>query len=182
MRRKSFELVKERITKHKESYKGLLSKSSEIKGLSRLKKKIRDLERLIKKGTIPANVQVEVEREIQSLRFDLKNVYELKKKYVLEGKYKMVRFFGRFEKKKAYRRLKQAQKQLAGAYDENEKKKLQEIVHRCQVDLKYVIEFPAFKKYISLYKLPSKNSSTIQEKIMIWKNIEKEMALEEKLY
>lgn len=38
-----------------------------------------------------------MEREIQSLRFDLKNVHELKKKHALEGKYKMVRFFGMFD-------------------------------------------------------------------------------------
>ncbi|KTW32754.1 uncharacterized protein T551_00239 [Pneumocystis jirovecii RU7] len=173
------DLIKERTVKRKKCYKESSFGNFEIKGSSRLKKKIRDLERLIKKGTIPADVQIEMEREIQSLRFDLKNVHELKKKHALEGKYKMVRFF---EKKKAFRRLKQAQKQLMEVYDENEKKKLQEIVHRCHVDLNYIIEFPSFKKYISLYKLSSENSSTAQERIMIWKNIEKKMELEGKMH
>ncbi|KAG4306102.1 hypothetical protein PORY_000090 [Pneumocystis oryctolagi] len=176
MHQEKSEFIKKKISSHK-NYNGDFSyNGSEGKGSSRLKKKIRDLERLVKKGTIPADMQVNIEREIRSLRFDLKKVYELKKKHVLEEKYKMVRFF---ERKKAYRRLKYVQKQLIEARDENEKKRLQEIVHRCQVDFNYVVGFPAFKKYISLYKSPSETSSTMQERTMIWKDIEKKIKLKE---
>lgn len=126
------------------------------------------------KGSIPPDAQLDVERELQSLYFDFKTAKELKKKHALQEKYKMVKFF---EKKKAIRYLKQAQKQLMEANDEDEKKRLQNIIHQRQVDLNYIIEFPCLKKYISLYKPPSENSSTEQERIMIWKDIEKKMEL-----
>ncbi|KAG5436913.1 hypothetical protein PCK2_001036 [Pneumocystis canis] len=163
MQQKSYELTKHKVKKHEKYGKIYSLENSEVKSSTCLKKKIRDLERLVKKGTIPRDVQVEIERKIHSL----------------QGKYKMVRFF---EMKKASRYLKQAQKQFMEASDENEKKRLEELVHHYQVDLNYVIEFPSFKKYISLYKSPSENSSTTQERIMIWKNIEKKKIEREKMY
>ncbi|KAG4300835.1 hypothetical protein PCANB_002895 [Pneumocystis canis] len=179
MQEKKHELINHKTKKHQKRDEIYSFDDLEVKSSACLKKKIRDLERLVKKGAIPENVQVEIERRIHSLHFDLKTARELKKKHTLKGKYKMVRFF---EMKKASRYLKQAQKQLMEACDENEKKRLQEIVHHCQVDLDYVVEFPSLKKYISLYKSPSENSSTAQERIMIWKNIEKKKIEKDKMY
>ncbi|EMR10479.1 hypothetical protein PNEG_01192 [Pneumocystis murina B123] len=174
MIQKNVRWIKEKKKEINKKHGRLSSGNSEIRGISRLKKKIRDLERLVRRGSIPADAQLDKERQLQSLYFDFKTIRESKKKHVLEEKYKMVRFF---EKKKAIRYLKQARKQLMEANDEDEKKRLENIIHQRQVDLNYIIEFPSLKKYISLYKSPSENSSTEQERIMIWKDIEKKMEL-----
>ncbi|KTW31447.1 hypothetical protein T552_00089 [Pneumocystis carinii B80] len=169
MVQKNVEWIKEKRKNINKKHERFRSENSGTGGLCRLKKKIRDLERLVRRGSMPADVQLNIERELQSLYFDFKMIQESKKKHILQEKYKMVRFF---EKKKATRYLKRAQKQLMEANDEDERKKLENIIHQCQVDLNYITEFPCSKKYISLYKSPSENSSTEQERIMIWKDIE----------
>ncbi|CUM62783.1 uncharacterized protein PRCAT00000341001 [Priceomyces carsonii] len=120
-------------------------------GTSRLKKKIRDIERLLKKNNLPADVRNENERGLKALRVELEHSQVSSKAKKTAKKYHMVRFF---EKKKVVRRLKQAKKNL----DEVSKtevrkdiKKARKAVKQYEIDLAYVLLYPKTEKYISLY-------------------------------
>lgn len=131
-------------------------------GSSKLRKKIRDIERLLaKKKNLPADVRVANERSLKALKFELENSDLQNKAKIISKKYHMVRFF---EKKKALRKLKQAMKEMAEleANEETEKKELKKqrkVVKHCQVDLAYVINFSKTEKYISLYPNPKEEDA-----------------------
>lgn len=120
-------------------------------GASKLKKKIRDIQRLLKRQNLPADVRIENERALKALNVELADVQQNLKQKTIAKKYHMVRFF---EKKKAVRKLKQAQK----TYDDAVKtevrkdiKKARKNLKFAQIDVAYVILFPKSEKYISLY-------------------------------
>lgn len=120
-------------------------------GSSKIKKKIRDIERLLKRDTIPADVRIDNERALKALHVELDNAQHNLKSKNNAKKYHMVRFF---ERKKAIRRLKQANSALHAAKStENGKdvKKALKQVEQCQIDVAYIILFPMSEKYISLY-------------------------------
>lgn len=133
-------------------------------GTSKIKKKIRDIERLLakKRDKMPANVIVENERALAALKTELENAEYVGKVKRFSKKYHMVRFF---EKKKALRKYKQVKKE----YDELERseegkdkkelkkelKKLRKKLSHAEVDLAYVVNFPRDRKYIALY--PNEN-------------------------
>lgn len=124
-------------------------------GTNKIKRRIRDLERLLKKkkDTLPSTVIIEKERNLQALRLELQN-NELKSKIKANAKkYHMVRFF---EKKKALRKYNRLLKKIkeSGADD----KELQEKLRATTVELCYVINFPKTEKYIALY--PNDTPST----------------------
>lgn len=118
---------------------------------AKLKKKIRDIERLLKKDTLSADVRVVNERALKTLKNELKGSELNLKAKKLSKRYHMVRFF---ERKKAIRRLKQAKKNLelaAKEKDDTKVKELEELVKKYEVDLVYVVTFPKTEKYVSLY-------------------------------
>lgn len=120
-------------------------------GVSRIKKKIRDIERLLKKENLAADVRVENERALKALKVELKNNEVEMKSRKTAKRYHMVRFF---ERKKAIRRLKNAKKALNQAMenkDKEEEKRAKDMVYRNEIDLIYVILYPKSEKYISLY-------------------------------
>lgn len=120
-------------------------------GAAKVKKKIRDIERLLKKDKLPADVRNENERALKALKVDLDKTQSQLKTQKIAKKYHMVRFF---ERKKAIRKLKQARK----TFDEVSKtevkkdiKKARKVLKHCEVDVAYVVLFPKDEKYISLY-------------------------------
>ena len=115
-------------------------------GSNKIKRRIRDLERLLKKkkDILPSNIIVEKERTLEALRLELHN-HEVKENIRKNAKkYHMVRFF---ERKKALRRHKKALKTYKA--DENEANK--EALENAEVDLCYVVNFPKSEKYISIF-------------------------------
>ncbi|CAI7323356.1 BAD_collapsed_G0022910.mRNA.1.CDS.1 [Saccharomyces cerevisiae] len=124
-------------------------------GTNKIKRRIRDLERLLKKkkDILPSTVIIEKERNLQALRLELQN-NELKNKIKANAKkYHMVRFF---EKKKALRKYNRLLKKIkeSGADD----KDLQQKLRATKIELCYVINFPKTEKYIALY--PNDTPST----------------------
>ncbi|CAH2353940.1 rRNA-processing protein Efg1p [[Candida] railenensis] len=120
-------------------------------GASKLKKKIRDIERLLKKDNIPAHIRVDNERSLKALKVDLVNTQNSLKAKEVAKKYHMVRFF---ERKKAIRKLKQAMKSFEDVSKTEVRKdikKARKVVSHSEVDVAYVILFPKEEKYISLY-------------------------------
>lgn len=116
-------------------------------GANKIKKRIRDLERLLsrKRDSLPDTIIVEKERTLEALKLELENA-KLKTKIKENAKkYHMVRFF---ERKKALRRYKKAKKVVEESKgDKKAKKDLEEK----KIDLCYVVNFPKTEKYIALY-------------------------------
>ena len=124
-------------------------------GANKIKKKIRDIERLLqkKRDTLPDTVLVEKERTLQALRLQLENAQLRQKAKKYASKYHMVRFF---EGKKSIRRYKQALRELEKSKEdesvsEEQRRQLERQVWERKVDVCYVVNFPKIRKYIALY-------------------------------
>lgn len=133
-------------------------------GSAGIKKKIRDITRLLSKDTLPADVKIANERALKTLKLELDKVQNDNKTKKLAARYHKVRFF---EKKKAIRFYKKSEKAIKEIEseiadckeDEVEKmkelkkklKKEKRVFEHCKVDLAYVINFPKTEKYIALY-------------------------------
>ncbi|KAI3404129.1 EFG1 [Candida oxycetoniae] len=139
-----------------------VSKALSTGSSAKLKKKIRDIERALRKhDKLPADKKIEYERALKALNVELQNAQLHQKEKANASKYHMVRFF---EKKKAIRKLKQLRK----TYEEVEKtqvrkdiKKARKQLKHGEVDLMYVVLFPKSEKYISLY--PSSNEEDMTD-------------------
>lgn len=133
-------------------------------GSAGIKKKIRDITRLLSKDTLPADVKIANERALKTLKLELEKVQTDNKAKKLAAKYHKVRFF---ERKKAMRFYKKSEKaikdieeQIANCKESDGeeikelKKKLKKekrVFEHCKVDLAYVLNFPKTEKYIALY-------------------------------
>ncbi|ESW98452.1 hypothetical protein KL918_005176 [Ogataea parapolymorpha] len=139
-------------------------------GSSKIKKKIRDITRLLKRDNLASNVRIENERALEALKSELATVQTNLKAKKLAQRYHKVRFF---ERKKAVRRYKKALKELKEleAKDGDPKaikkeiKKQKKVVRHCEVDLAYVLNFPKTEKYIALYPANT-DTSGLSEKAL----------------
>ncbi|KAI5964345.1 uncharacterized protein KGF55_002287 [Candida pseudojiufengensis] len=133
---------------------------------SKLKKKIRDIERLLKKAEepnskLPANKKVEYSRALKGLKIELEQSQLNLKQKTNATKYHMVRFF---ERKKAIRKLKQIRKTFEEVQKTEVKKDIKKVrkqLRHGEIDLLYVVLFPKSEKYISLY--PSSNDEDLND-------------------
>ncbi|AOW29895.1 rRNA-processing protein EFG1 [Candida albicans P57072] len=130
-------------------------------GSAKIKKKIRDIERLIKKNpNLPADKKIEYDRALKGLKVELQNSQVQNKAKVLAKKYHMVRFF---ERKKAVRKLKNLRKEferISQTGIRKDIKKARKQLRHGEIDLAYVILFPKTEKYISLYPSPNDEDQT----------------------
>ncbi|ORY87670.1 rRNA-processing protein EFG1, partial [Protomyces lactucae-debilis] len=138
-------------------------------------KKIRDVQRLLAKEDLPADVRIEQERKLASLQHEKQVTARQQQEDKMQQKYKMVKFF---EERKAVRRLKQAKKKLKAALnntqlspDEQEAERVRwsEEVRKVTVDLSYIENYPATEKYISLYKEEASGTDTGERRAELWK-------------
>lgn len=132
---------------------GLDGSNTNAGSSAKLKKKIRDLERLLKRPNLNATVKIETERALVALKAESESIDRNKTVAHNAKKYHMVRFF---ERKKAYRKLKQTLKQLL---TEKENKKYKKAFKESEIDLYYTLTFPLHEKYISLYPNESAEAS-----------------------
>lgn len=117
----------------------------------KVKHKIRSLEKLLLKDTLPADVRVDKERALAAQKAELRSILHNRRTQERAKKYHMLRFF---ERKKAVRRLKQAVRAVAEAEKAGEKKdikKAKRVLHHAQIDVAYVYMFPKADKYIALF-------------------------------
>lgn len=136
-------------------------KSTVVLG-SKLKKKIRDVERLLKRDSLNGTTRTENERKLKALKVQLDNSKVNLHAKKNAKKYHMVRFF---EKKKAIRKLKQAMKTLEDAQKTEVKKdikKARKSVRSYEIDVVYTILFPKSEKYISLYPNPKEEDEQLK--------------------
>jgi hypothetical protein len=146
------------VDKKKTNLRQVEGLSGKSVGSAKLKKKIRDLERLLKRPNLEANKKVETERALAALRSEMEGVQESKKVGQIAKKYHMVRFF---ERKKACRRLKQAVKRYL---EDQGSKANRKAFEKAEVDLYYTLTFPIDQKYVSLFPTESADKSADQRK------------------
>lgn len=145
-------------------------------GTSKLRKKIRDMERLMTKmnktaGNANAEKKQELERTLQALKLQYADAMKANHEREVAAKYHKIRFV---ERKKAVRRVVQQVKKLKSFYDkiqaadeqneqdqkqQDDEKELKLQLLNSEIELYYTIVFPRAENYISLY--PS--SDTVPE-------------------
>lgn len=145
-------------------------------GTSKLRKKIRDMERLMTKmnktaGNANAEKKQELERTLQALKLQYADAMKANHEREVAAKYHKIRFV---ERKKAVRRVAQQVKKLKSFYDkvqaaeeqneqdqkqQDDEKELKLQLLNSEIELYYTIVFPRAENYISLY--PS--SDTVPE-------------------
>ncbi|KAI9703645.1 MAG: 18S rRNA maturation protein [Candelina mexicana] len=158
------------------------STESKPSSINPLKKRIRDLTRLLERSeNLPANVRVDAEQALAAHKGELAVAQAEKQKQIMIKKYHMVRFFDR---QNATRRLKKLRKRLATASGHDDESTIVRQVHNAEVDLNYTLYCPLNQKYISLY--PSKKmesaekrgeeaDATGDDKPPLWKEVERSM-------
>lgn len=139
-------------------------------GTSKIKKKMRDIQRLLmkKRDVLPADVLLENERALETLKVELQNAEQQHTVKKLSKKYHMVRFF---EKKKALRKYKQAKKQadelISTEAEKKEIKKAKKALKVSEIELAYIVNFPRDRKYIALFPNESGNKTDDDEKTKV---------------
>lgn len=133
------------------------------KGSSKIKKKIRDIKRLLKRDNLPSDLVIANERALKTLEGELENVEENKKVRKLISRYHKVRFFERKKAARHYKHelqvLKELKQKAEECKDTEEKEKIEEEikkqekkVHGKAVNFAYTLNFPETEKYVSLYR------------------------------
>ncbi|KAI1281363.1 hypothetical protein F5Y07DRAFT_354484 [Xylaria sp. FL0933] len=114
-----------------------------------IKKRARTIERRLNHpAKLPANVQHDLEKELEHHKQKMEDQADKKKRSAMIKKYHMIRFF---ERKKADRLVKQLQTQLESATDDHEKNKLKLEIQIAETDSLYARYFPHRERYVSLY-------------------------------
>ncbi|KAF2092324.1 hypothetical protein K490DRAFT_21624, partial [Saccharata proteae CBS 121410] len=143
------------------------------------KTRIRDLKRqLAKAADMPANMRNTKERELAACEHELAIAQGEQIKQKMIPKYHMVRFF---ERQKATRILRKAERKLKENTDTEQQTELKEAKHIAEVDLNYTLFYPLIRPYVSLYSTKKDEEGTSKgitrlggDKIM-WELVEKKM-------
>ncbi|TWU76724.1 18S rRNA maturation protein [Metarhizium rileyi] len=113
------------------------------------RKRARNIERLLQRKTdLPANVQNDLQRELESHKSTVSDRSFQKRRSAMISKYHMVRFF---ERKKASRLAKQIQRKIEQAQATDDTEELERQLHIAEVDEAYTIYHPHMEPYVSLY-------------------------------
>lgn len=121
--------------------------------VNELKTRVRNLTRLLARSddNLPAHIRVSKERELQAVQHELQETQTAERKSKLIARYHKIRFFDR---QKASKRLKKAQKLLDALSDDGtpkQTKQRQNEIDEAQVDVNYAIYYPLDKPYNSLF-------------------------------
>ncbi|KAG0640453.1 hypothetical protein HOY80DRAFT_1041922 [Tuber brumale] len=116
-----------------------------------LKKKVRDLQRLLNNpsSSLPADVRLENERALSAFQSELSTVQSAAKERRIAKRYHMVRFF---ERQKATRKLRKMERELEKVGGEDGMAEVGKKVYEARLDLNYIMHYPPREKYISLFK------------------------------
>lgn len=123
---------------------------------AKLKKRKRDLERLINKKDLPSNIRIEKQKVLAGVELQLQNASNTLKSQKFAKKYHMVKFF---EKKKALKNYKRVEKEYSQTEDKKDKKKLKKKLSHSAIDLLYVVNFPKDEKYVALFPKETEESA-----------------------
>ncbi|KAJ3260605.1 18S rRNA maturation protein [Boothiomyces macroporosus] len=141
-------------------------------GVNGVNKKIRDLQRLLKKQTgMNAQKKQEITRQIESLELQVEEHKQREKEQELAKKYQYVKFV---EQKKTTKRITKLQKQLGlMAKQDDGYEELERQLEEFQFNLLYIKYYPVDVKYISLYPSESNEKESESESKISPKDIAK---------
>jgi hypothetical protein len=130
--------------------------------IAKLKKQIRDCERLLARPNLPPHIQISQQRKLKALQSQaLPQAITQKKEDTIAAKYKMVKFF---EHEKIMKRLKRALKTPQPDT---------QLMATLKQQLNYVAHFPRNRGYISLFpRHPCTDQSVLQEQSAIMSAID----------
>lgn len=145
------------------------------------KKRARAIERLFRRNTeLPANVRLDLERELASQKQLAEDKSYKKKRSAMISRYHMVRFFGKYhpfitslqesdlgmptnssqsERKKASRLVNQLKKKLEQESDTDKADQIRRDLHIAEVDEAYTLYFPHLETYVGLYSNSAKSNA-----------------------
>ncbi|OQE47548.1 hypothetical protein PENCOP_c001G02780 [Penicillium coprophilum] len=121
----------------------------EYPSINDLKKRIRDVKRLLNKMDLSADARILQERALAGYEQDLADETTRRERSSLIKKYHFVRFLDRKTATKELNRLTRREKEED--LDSKQKARLAAKIHTCQVNLNYAIYYPLTEKYISIY-------------------------------
>ncbi|KAF9885746.1 18S rRNA maturation protein [Aspergillus nanangensis] len=174
----------------------LPKKEHQFPSINELKKRIRDVTRLLKKVDLPADVRIVQERALAGYEKDLEEETQRRHRSTMIKKYHFVRFLDRKTASKDVKNLQRLEQEtLKADLDADSKQKklsaLTQKLHTARVNLNYTIYYPLAEKYIALYqkdtgKRQSNDDSdrdlgfrlihtTEEEKPAMWRVVEKSM-------
>ncbi|KAJ5287748.1 hypothetical protein N7478_003434 [Penicillium angulare] len=133
----------------------------EFTSVNDLKRRIRDVKRLLNKGRLPADARVVQERALAGYEQDLAEETARRDRSHLITKYHFVRFLDRKTATKNLNRLLRREKEKD--LDSKHKARLQQKIHDARVNLNYTIYYPLTEKYLSLYPKSEEKSSAEAE-------------------
>ncbi|OJJ38991.1 hypothetical protein ASPWEDRAFT_103173 [Aspergillus wentii DTO 134E9] len=162
--------------------------------VNELKRRIRDVKRLLNRVDLPADARIVQERALKGYERDLEDENKRRDRSQMIKKYHFVRFLERKAATKDLNRLLRREKELDPKEDKAALKSLKKQIHSARVNLNYTIYYPLTEKYISLYadKKQHKKSEedeteadtdtvkltplAAEEKPPMWNVVEKSMA------
>ncbi|KAJ5947816.1 hypothetical protein N7466_000831 [Penicillium verhagenii] len=124
-----------------------------------LKRRIRDVKRLLNKGKLPADARVVQERALAGYEQDLADETTRRDRSHLIKKYHFVRFLDRKTASKNLNKLLLREKEQDAETDSKQKARLQKKIHEARVSLNYTIYYPLTEKYLSLYPKSQEKAS-----------------------
>ncbi|KAH1674412.1 18S rRNA maturation protein [Aspergillus fumigatus] len=140
--------------------------------VNELKKRIRDVKRLLNRVDLPADARIVQERALAGYEKDLEDELARRHRSQMIKKYHFVRFLDRKAASKDLKRLLRREQEISNS-DLNpaaKKEKLAALagkIHAAQVNHNYTIYYPLTQKYVALYaeqKKKKKESSAQSEK------------------
>ncbi|OOF95988.1 hypothetical protein ASPCADRAFT_30142, partial [Aspergillus carbonarius ITEM 5010] len=144
----------------------LPKKEHKYPSVNELKKRIRDVKRLLNKADLPADARIVQERALAGYENDLEEELKRRDRSKMIKKYHFVRFLDRKTASKDISRLTRREKEIAGSSTLESKEKerklkaLAEKLHVARVNLNYTIYYPLSEKYIALYAEQKKKTTT----------------------
>ncbi|KAI9041196.1 Efg1 domain-containing protein [Aspergillus affinis] len=129
-------------------------KETNYPSVNELKKRIRDVKRLLNKVDLPADARIVQERALAGYEQDLEDENNRRDRSKMIKKYHFVRFLDRKTATKDVNRLLRREKAISESSDpaaSSKKKKLEQKIHIARVNLNYTIYYPLTEKYIALY-------------------------------
>ncbi|KAA8647280.1 hypothetical protein EYZ11_011137 [Aspergillus tanneri] len=125
--------------------------------VNELKKRIRDVKRLLNRVDLPADARIVQERALTGYEKDLEEEMNRRDRSKMIKKYHFVRFLDRKTATKDVNRLLRHEKEISESADLDatlKKSKLSSLaqkIHTARVNLNYTIYYPLTEKYVALY-------------------------------
>ncbi|XP_067046598.1 uncharacterized protein [Acropora muricata] len=126
-----------------------------------LKKKLRDVQRLLKKPDLPATVRVEKERILQMLVESINDKAKERAEKEIVKRCKVEKFF---DKRKLFRKHKTCVRELRDCDNNDTRDSLLKKVEEIKLHWNYVVHFPLDTKYISLFPQTPYGDEEVRQK------------------